>query len=74
MTSAPSTASTLPADRPDAVLPLEGLAALGARMARHDLAGATSSPRSRPAIIASAMTPEPTVAIVAFGGGTSAGV
>ena len=31
--------------------------------------GATSAPRSRPAIIASAITPEPTVAIVAFESG-----
>ena len=31
--------------------------------------GSTSSPRSRPAIIASAMTPEPTVAIVRFARG-----
>ena len=34
----------------------------------------TSSPRSRPAIIASAMTPEPTVAIVRFARGTIGGV
>ena len=53
-------------DGPDAVLALEGLAPLRPRMAGHDLAGLRrAAPRSRPAIIASAMTPEPTVAMVA---------
>ena len=39
ITSAPSTASTLRGDRPDAVLALEVLAALRARMAGDDLVG-----------------------------------
>ena len=61
-------------DRPDAVLALEGLAPFGPRVRGDHLLGSTSSPRSRPAIIASAMTPEPTVAIVALERGDMAGV
>ena len=65
ITSASSAASVLLADRSDAVLALELLAAFGARMAGDHLRAARRSrPRSSPAIIASAMTPEPTVAIV----------
>ena len=56
-------------DRADAVFALEVLAPLRARVAGDDLLGSTSLPRSRPAIIASAMTPEPTVAIVDFARG-----
>ena len=52
---------------PDAVLALEGLAPFRARMAGDDLLGLDQlAAGSSPAIIASAMTPEPTVAIVAL--------
>ena len=47
-----------------AVLARQLLAPFGPRMARDDLVGLDELPRSSPAIIASAMTPEPTVAIV----------
>ena len=66
MTSAPSTASTLSAT----VRMPYSRARCSRRSGRGWLAttwpGSTSSPRSSPAIIASAITPEPTVAIVAF--------
>jgi hypothetical protein len=62
-------------DGPDPVLALECLPPLSARVAGDDLrSGATRPSRSRPAIIASAITPEPTVAIVAFERGGTAGV
>ena len=52
-------------DRPDAVFALEVLATLLARGGwRPPVTGSTSCPRSMPAIIASAITPEPTVAMV----------
>ncbi len=69
MTSAPSTASTFEAT----VRMPYSRSRCSRRSGRGWLAttwpGSTSSPRSMPAIIASAMTPEPTVAIVDFARG-----
>src|SRR5678815_3117316 len=69
MTSAPSTASTLDAT----VRTPYSRSKCSRRSGRGWLAttwlGSTSFPRSMPAIIASAMTPEPTVAIVEFARG-----
>ena len=62
------------ADGRDPVLALQRFAPFRARVTGDDAPGPTRPSRSRPAIIASAITPEPTVAIVAFDRGDTAGV